>query len=166
MVISLPFRWVAAYLSLASSACSQAVNSQALCAADWTTVTAAFGEIATAGAAVRTDCSIPNKQLAALGLPGWVSGFTTTPRPAWEEFVPTGEATKVAQTIVKIDRLKEDARFTARWQVAGRLGRFRGVSGPEDHRYRGFSITQCVADVFQAVPWALRQGGADLRPPS
>lgn len=52
--------------------------------------------------------STGSRQLAALGFPGWVSGFTTTPRPAWEQFVPLGEATKVATTIVKIDRLKEE----------------------------------------------------------
>eukprot|EP00438_Fugacium_kawagutii_P035723 Skav230253 [mRNA] locus=scaffold1520:104582:105963:+ [translate_table: standard] len=45
--------WVAAYLSLAASACAQAVNPGALCVADWMTITGAFGEIAYAGAGAR-----------------------------------------------------------------------------------------------------------------
>ena len=73
--------WVAAYLSLAASACSNAVNSGALCSADWTTLTAAFGEIAIAGAGVRFDCNIPGKVERAFGF-----GITTTRRPYLKVF--------------------------------------------------------------------------------
>ena len=43
---------MASYLSLAASACADAMNSNALCGADWTALTADFGEIANAGAGI------------------------------------------------------------------------------------------------------------------
>lgn len=69
--------WVSAYLSLAASSCAQAVNPGALCSADWLTITGAFGEIATAGAAVGTDCDIPAKWAQRF----FGIGITTTRRP-------------------------------------------------------------------------------------
>jgi len=45
--------WVASYLSLAASACSDTVNSGALCAADWTALVADMSEIASSGAGVK-----------------------------------------------------------------------------------------------------------------
>eukprot|EP00438_Fugacium_kawagutii_P035724 Skav230254 [mRNA] locus=scaffold1520:110768:115686:+ [translate_table: standard] len=45
--------WVASYLSLAASSCSNAVNSGALCAADWTAMVADMSEIASSGAGVK-----------------------------------------------------------------------------------------------------------------
>ena len=80
--------WVSAYLSLAASSCAQAVNPSALCSADWLTLTGAFGEIATAGAAVGTDCDIPWRAgpWAARFFPvlGQI-GYTTTRRPGLVE---------------------------------------------------------------------------------
>lgn len=69
--------WVAAYLSLAASACAQAVNPRSLCVADWMTITGAFGEIAYASAGVRFDCNVPGKWELRKGY-----GITTTVRPA------------------------------------------------------------------------------------
>jgi hypothetical protein len=48
--------WLASYLSLAASSCADTVNSASLCVADFTGLIANAGEIATAGAAVHTDC--------------------------------------------------------------------------------------------------------------
>ena len=75
--------WVSAYLSLAASACAQAVNPGALCAADWTTIAGAFGEIAYAGAGVRQDCKIYGKWAKRKGY-----GLSTTLRLAakWRRF--------------------------------------------------------------------------------
>ena len=76
--------WVSAYLSLAASSCAQAVNPGALCSADWLTITGAFGEIATAGAAVGTDCDIPAKWAQRF----FGIGITTTRRPGiWKRSV-------------------------------------------------------------------------------
>ena len=44
--------WVGSYLALASSSCSQAVNPDALCAADWTALMADFGEARARGGEV------------------------------------------------------------------------------------------------------------------
>lgn len=77
--------WVSAYLSLAASSCAQAVNPGALCSADWLTITGAFGEIATAGAAVGTDCDIPAKWAQRF----FGIGITTTRRPGRVGICPT-----------------------------------------------------------------------------
>lgn len=95
--------WVSAYLSLAASACSSAVNSGALCSADWTTLVAAFGEIATAGAGVRYDCNIPSKLERAFGY-----GITTTKRP-YLKYFPPGGALPALDTVYKFKLLSREA---------------------------------------------------------
>ncbi|CAK9003729.1 unnamed protein product, partial [Durusdinium trenchii] len=118
--------WVSAYLSLAASACSSAVNSGALCSADWTTLVAAFGEIATAGAGVRYDCNIPSKLERAFGY-----GITTTKRP-YLKYFPPGGALPALDTVYKFKLLSRS------------------------RKYRKFDITACVADVFQAAAFLIR----------
>ena len=86
--------WVAAYLSLASSACAQAVNPGALCAADWTTIAGAFGEIAYAGAGVRQDCKIYGKWAKRKGF-----GVSTTRRRGVGSFARAILSEKVSDLI-------------------------------------------------------------------
>jgi hypothetical protein len=50
-----PRFWLASYLSLAASSCAEAMNSNALCGADWMALTADFAEVANAGAGIRQD---------------------------------------------------------------------------------------------------------------
>ncbi|CAK8999211.1 Putative E3 ubiquitin-protein ligase HERC1, partial [Durusdinium trenchii] len=45
--------WLASYLSLASSACADSLNSNGLCGADWLALTADFAEVANAGAGIQ-----------------------------------------------------------------------------------------------------------------
>ena len=60
--------WVASYLSLAASACSDAVNSGALCAADWTALMADMSEIASSGAGVKRHCDYKGQIAGLLAL--------------------------------------------------------------------------------------------------
>lgn len=149
--------WVSAYLSLAASSCAQAVNPGALCSADWLTITGAFGEIATAGAAVGTDCDIPAKWAQRF----FGIGITTTrrpylkyfpgvrllknstspihgggPPPRKNDFAPPRRTAKLPPPI-----LEKVYKFTA-------LDRAR--------TYRKFDITACVADAFQAASFLIR----------
>ena len=56
----LPRFWLASYLSLAASSCAEAMNSNALCSADWMALTADFAEVANAGAGIQQDPMDPD----------------------------------------------------------------------------------------------------------
>mmetsp|Transcript_41728 Transcript_41728/g.97444 ORF Transcript_41728/g.97444 Transcript_41728/m.97444 type:complete len:392 (-) Transcript_41728:221-1396(-) len=79
--------WVASYISLAASSCGDAVNSGALCAADWTALMADFAEVASSGAAVN-DCDFGGK-ISALLL-HIDRNRKTHPYYHWEQFLPAG----------------------------------------------------------------------------
>eukprot|EP00439_Symbiodinium_sp_Y106_P012873 s4912_g1.t2 len=80
--------WVASYISLAASSCGDAVNSGALCAADWTALMADFAEVASSGAAVKNDCDFGGK-ISALLL-HIDRNRKTHPYYHWEQFLPAG----------------------------------------------------------------------------
>lgn len=135
--------WVAAYLSLAASACAQAVNPGALCAADWTTIAGAFGEIAYAGAGVRQDCKIYGKWAKRKGY-----GLSTTRRP-YLRFFPDARRLQgtppstadAANAVLPGDKIETIYKFDL-------LNSAR--------RYRKFDITACVAEAFQAASFLIR----------
>lgn len=78
--------WLASYLSLAASSCAEAMNSNALCGADWMALTADFAEVANAGAGIRQNCHFHNRWLNFTGnVPGW-QAFVIPGAP------PTGQA--------------------------------------------------------------------------
>ncbi|OLP86123.1 Pentatricopeptide repeat-containing protein, chloroplastic [Symbiodinium microadriaticum] len=78
--------WVATYLSFAANACAQAVNSDAICVGDFLALMANFGEIASAGAAVKDDCKP--------GLRSNLDLITNRPRVThdWAQFIPAAAA--------------------------------------------------------------------------
>lgn len=80
--------WVASYISLAASSCGDAVNSGALCVADWTALMADFAEVASSGAAVKNDCDFGGK-ISALLL-HIDRNRKTHPYYHWEQFLPAG----------------------------------------------------------------------------
>ncbi|CAK8995149.1 Uncharacterized protein SCF082_LOCUS4225, partial [Durusdinium trenchii] len=61
--------WLASYLSLASSACADSLNSNGLCGADWLALTADFAEVANAGAGIQEATSATGGATGATGLP-------------------------------------------------------------------------------------------------
>mmetsp|Transcript_42558 Transcript_42558/g.99236 ORF Transcript_42558/g.99236 Transcript_42558/m.99236 type:complete len:400 (+) Transcript_42558:24-1223(+) len=80
--------WVASFLSLAASSCGDAVNSGALCAADWTALMADFAEVASSGAAVKSDCDF-GVRISGL-LPHIDFTRKTHPYYHWRRFFPAG----------------------------------------------------------------------------
>ncbi|CAE7254730.1 unnamed protein product [Symbiodinium sp. CCMP2592] len=74
--------WIASYIASSANACGHAVNSGALCAADFASLVADFGEIASASAAVRADCSQNTTS-------------TLTRARAWKQFLPAGAGPEV-----------------------------------------------------------------------
>lgn len=143
--------WVAAYLSLAASACAQAVNPGALCAADWTTIAGAFGEIAYASAGVRLDCKIYGKWAKRKGY-----GLSTTKRPYLrffpdaenEDAAPSGPGPAPPPTTADaadavLPGNKVETIFAWDFLHSAR-------------RYRKFDLTACVADAFQAASFLIR----------
>ncbi|CAJ1342723.1 unnamed protein product [Effrenium voratum] len=93
--------WIGSYLSFAANACSDAVNSKALCGGDWLALMADFGEVATAGAAVKEDCDFGTDWATLLNITGDV--------PGWQAFEPAG-ASPVEQAIRKVTVIHEAQR--------------------------------------------------------
>ena len=79
--------WVASYLSLAASSCGDALNSGALCAADWTALMADFAEVASSGAAVKHDCDFGGR---ISGLLLHLDRNRRTHHWHWQQFIPPG----------------------------------------------------------------------------
>ena len=139
--------WIASYLSFAANACGQAVNNGALCAGDFTALTANFGEIATVGAAARADCNFEKNVHAILTnpepkeAPGYLQAADSRrldeapdrmlPTRKWTQFVPAGAAPAVEKYV----------------KVKGHV---------EANRNRGFDIAQCVADVTNSAAYIVR----------
>ncbi|CAJ1346431.1 unnamed protein product, partial [Effrenium voratum] len=118
--------WVASYLALASSSCSQAVNPDALCVADWTALMADFGEVATSGAGVQRHCDFK----------GRISGLLLhldrdeARHPYWHRFIPA--ASGPVNTAIDIHRKHHYDQM------------------------RSFDIAQCVFDVTNAAAFLVR----------
>jgi len=91
--------WVASYLSLAASACSDTVNSGALCAADWTALVADMSEIASSGAGVKRNCDFGGRLTGLLKI-------HHPPKPYYERLVAAAQGP--AKTILEITK-KEHA---------------------------------------------------------
>ena len=136
--------WIASYLSFAANACGQAVNNGALCAGDFTALTANFGEIATVGAAARADCNFEKNVHAILTNPEPKEVHAGAPvrrldeapdrmlpTRKWTQFVPAGAAPAVEKYV----------------KVKGHV---------EANRNRGFDIAQCVADVTNSAAYIVR----------
>jgi len=98
--------WVASYLSLAASSCSDAVNSGALCAADWTALIADMSEIASSGAGVKRHCDYKGQTAGLLLL-------NETAKP-WQRFVSS--ASGPAKTILAITK-KEHADTERKFDI-------------------------------------------------
>ena len=131
--------WIASYLSFAANACGQAVNNGALCAGDFTALTANFGEIATVGAAARADCNFEKNVHAILTNPEPKNlnrrldeaPDRMLPTRKWTQFVPAAAAPAVEKYV----------------KVKGHV---------EANRNRGFDIAQCVADVTNSAAYIVR----------
>ena len=131
--------WIASYLSFAANACGQAVNNGALCAGDFTALTANFGEIATVGAAARADCNFEKNVHAILTNPEPKNPVRRLdeapdrmlPTRKWTQFVHAGAAPAVEKYV----------------KVKGHV---------EANRNRGFDIAQCVADVTNSAAYIVR----------
>mmetsp|Transcript_79187 Transcript_79187/g.96840 ORF Transcript_79187/g.96840 Transcript_79187/m.96840 type:complete len:232 (+) Transcript_79187:3-698(+) len=135
--------WVGAYLSLAASACAQAVNPGALCSADWTTIAGAFGEIAYAGAGVKTDCKIYGKWAKRKGF-----GVRTTLRP-YLKFYPDALKPPVKPpTATPTPEPKLPPDIVENVYKVDLLNSVR--------RYRKFDLVACVADAFQMASFLIR----------
>lgn len=155
--------WVSAYLSLAASSCAQAVNPSALCSADWLIITGAFGEIATAGAAVGTDCDIPWRAgpWAARFFPALGQiGITTTRRPYLKYF--PGVRLLKNSTSSPIGgggpppQRHPPPRRTAKLPppILDTVYKVQALNRARTERK--FDLVACVADAFQAASFLIR----------
>ena len=115
------------------------MNNGALCAGDFTALTANFGEIATVGAAARADCNFEKNVHAILTNPEPKNlnrrldeaPDRMLPTRKWTQFVPAAAAPAVEKYV----------------KVKGHV---------EANRNRGFDIAQCVADVTNSAAYIVR----------
>ncbi|CAE7238084.1 unnamed protein product, partial [Symbiodinium pilosum] len=123
----------------------KAVNNGALCAGDFTALTANFGEIATVGAAARADCNFEKN----------VHAILTNPEPK--------EVLRRAEPQRRLDEAPDRMLPTRKWTqfvpagAAPAVEKYVKVKGHvEANRNRGFDIAQCVADVTNSAAYIVR----------
>mmetsp|Transcript_61175 Transcript_61175/g.114382 ORF Transcript_61175/g.114382 Transcript_61175/m.114382 type:complete len:404 (+) Transcript_61175:52-1263(+) len=122
--------WVASYLSYAANACSQMVNSGALCAGDFIALMSNFGEIAFVAASMKDTCDFSTDAFKLLQ--GQHVTFAGHP---WRHIIPAGASPVMHLLPDNVIKIRNHQR---------------------DNRQRAFDITQCVMDATQIASFVVR----------
>eukprot|EP00435_Cladocopium_sp_Y103_P032255 s4012_g8.t1 len=149
--------WVGSYLSLAGSACAAALNSGALCSADWLAMSSDFAEVAASGAAVRRDCThIPKERPK-----GWWArkkrqkiAMGQAKLNATHPWLPLFNRLNSRQEhykLLRVFRAESEEDLPSGLQLKLKLDRLHRA-----RHIRKFDIAACHADVFNAASYLVR----------
>lgn len=148
--------WVGSYLSLAGSSCSAALNSGALCSADWLAMSSDFAEVAASGAAVRRDCThIPKDKPK-----GWWGrkkqrkiAMGKVKLNASHPWLPLFNQQRQQEhyKLLKVFDAENEKELPGGLQLKLKLDRLHRA-----RQIRKFDIAACHADVFNAASYLVR----------